>query len=76
MTFLARIGTGFKRGFTSFFSFMASSWKELKKVKWPTRKELVSYTLIVMAVVIFVTIYFWLLDMGISELVRLIFDVK
>jgi len=76
MTFLARIGTGFKRGFTSFFSFMASSGKELKKVKWPTRKELVSYTLIVMAVVIFVTIYFWLLDMGISELVRLIFDVK
>ncbi len=74
MTFLARIGTGFKRSFGSFFTFLVESWKELKKVKWPTRKELVSYTLVVVLLVIFVTIYFWLLDLGISELLRLIFN--
>jgi preprotein translocase subunit SecE len=74
MTFLARIGTGFKRGFGSFFSFMAGSWSELKKVKWPTRKELVAYTLVVIFLVVFVTVYFWLLDLGISELLRLIFN--
>jgi preprotein translocase subunit SecE len=73
MTFLAKIGTSFKRGFGSTFSFIGDSWKELKKVKWPGRKELVSYTLVVVFLVIFVTVYFWLLDWGISELVRLIF---
>ncbi len=74
MTFLAKVGTGFKRGFGNFFSFFGSSWAELKKVKWPTRKELISYTLVVIFLVILVTVYFWLLDWGISELVRFIFN--
>lgn len=74
MTFLTKIGTGFKRGFGSMFSFFSGSWTELKKVKWPTRKELLSYTLVVVLLCIFVTIYFWVLDLGISELVRLIFE--
>jgi preprotein translocase subunit SecE len=55
------------------FSFFSESWSELKKVKWPSRKELISYTLVVLFTVVFVTIYFYVLDMGISELLRLIF---
>lgn len=54
------------------FSFFGDSWSELKKVKWPNRKELVSYTLVVIGTVIFVTIYFSILDLGISEIVRLV----
>jgi preprotein translocase subunit SecE len=61
-----------KDNFSSSFSFFADSWSELKKVKWPNRKELTSYTIVVMATVIFVTIYFAILDLGISELVRLV----
>ncbi|RIX47907.1 preprotein translocase subunit SecE [Paenibacillus nanensis] len=68
MAFLARL----KQGFGSTFSFFADSWAELKKVRWPSRKELTSYSLIVFFTVIVVTIYFWLLDIGISELVQLI----
>lgn len=70
MAVFSRIG----RGFTSLFSFFANSWGELKKVRWPNRKELTSYTIVVMVTVIFVTIYFAILDFGISELVRLIVD--
>jgi preprotein translocase subunit SecE len=61
-----------KENFSSSFSFFGDSWSELKKVKWPNRKELTSYTIVVMATVIFVTIYFAILDLGISELVRLV----
>jgi len=61
-----------KRSFGSTFSFFSDSWSELKKVKWPNRKEVVSYTTVVLGTVLFITVYFFILDLGISELVRLI----
>lgn len=67
MAFLAKM----KQSFGSTFSFFTDSWAELKKVKWPSRKELISYTLVVLTTVAFVTVYFYVLDLGISELVRL-----
>jgi preprotein translocase subunit SecE len=68
MAFLGKL----KDNFSTSFSFFSDSWSELKKVKWPNRKELTSYTIVVVSVVIFVTIYFAILDLGISELVRLV----
>ena len=61
-----------KQGFGSTFAFFADSWAELKKVRWPNRKELTSYSLVVFLTIVFVTIYFWILDIGISELIALI----
>jgi preprotein translocase subunit SecE len=61
-----------KQSFGSTFSFFTDSWSELRKVKWPSRKELVSYTIVVVCTVAFMTIYFAVLDLGISELVRLV----
>jgi len=68
VTFLAKM----KQSFGSFFSFFGESWSELKKVRWPNRKELVSYTVIVIVTVLLVTLYFWALDIGISQLVDLV----
>jgi preprotein translocase subunit SecE len=48
------------------FSFFSDSWSELKKVKWPSRKELISYTLVVLFTVVFVTIYFYPVPAGIK----------
>ncbi|GIQ70333.1 preprotein translocase subunit SecE [Xylanibacillus composti] len=70
MTFLAKI----KQGFGSTFSFFADSWSELKKVRWPNRKEMTSYTIVVIVTVLIVTLYFYVLDMGITELIRLVFE--
>lgn len=67
VTFLQKM----KRSFGSTFSFFGESWAELKKVKWPSRKEIISYTIVVIATVTFVTIYFWLIDLGLSELLRI-----
>ncbi|MCY9664412.1 preprotein translocase subunit SecE [Paenibacillus sp. V4I3] len=69
MAFLARM----RQSFGSTFSFFTDSWSELKKVKWPSRKEMTTYTLVVLGTVAFVAIYFFVLDLGISELLRLVF---
>lgn len=70
MAFLARL----KQSFGSTFSFFSEAIAELKKVKWPTRKELTSYTLVVLFAVVFVTVYFVILDLGISNVIRAIFE--
>ena len=61
-----------KRSFKSLFSFFSESWAELKKVRWPNRKELTNYTLIVLGTIVVVTIYFWVLDIGISAVIEAI----
>jgi preprotein translocase subunit SecE len=71
LAFLARM----RQGFGSTYSFFADSWSELRKVKWPSRKELISYSIVVIITVTFITLYFAILDLGISELLRLIFNM-
>ncbi|WP_042353201.1 preprotein translocase subunit SecE [Bacillus massiliigorillae] len=46
--------------------------REMKKVSWPKRKELASYTLIVLSTVVFMSLFFTVVDLGISELIRLV----
>lgn len=71
MAFLGKL----KQSFGTTFSFFTDSWSELKKVRWPNRKELISYTIVVLFTVIFVTLYFTVLDLGISQLLRIFFDM-
>lgn len=61
-----------KKRFKSFVSFFSESWAELKKVRWPNRKELTNYTLIVLGTIAVVAIYFWVLDIGISAVINAI----
>jgi len=68
VAFLAKL----KQSFGTTFSFFSDSFAELKKVRWPSRKELTSYTLVVLFTIVLVTVYFWVLDIGISGLVELI----
>ncbi|MCM2677699.1 preprotein translocase subunit SecE [Shouchella plakortidis] len=44
----------------------------MRRVSWPTRKELTRYTLVVLATVAIMTVFFAVVDLGISELVRLL----
>ncbi len=61
-----------KRSFKSMFSFFTESWSELKKVRWPSRKELTNYTWIVLGTIVVVALYFWVLDIGISAVIEAI----
>ncbi|EGL84224.1 preprotein translocase, SecE subunit [Caldalkalibacillus thermarum TA2.A1] len=69
MGFLARIGNGFKK--TGIF--FRDCWLELKKVRWPNRKEMINYTTVVVVTVAFMTVYFAIIDLGLSSLLRLFF---
>lgn len=53
-------------------AFLKEAWTELKKVTWPTRKELVSYTTVVLVTVTLIAIFFAVIDLGISQLLGLI----
>ncbi len=48
---------------------------EMKKVTWPTRKDLISYTLAVIAFVIVMAIVTGLFDFGLSSLMGLLISL-
>lgn len=52
--------------------FLQNVVKELKRVSWPTGRQLVNYTITVLITVAFVAVFFALIDLGISKLIRLI----
>jgi preprotein translocase subunit SecE len=42
----------------------------MRKVSWPGRKELVKYTITVLVTVAFLTLFFIVIDLGISAVIR------
>lgn len=46
--------------------------REMKKVSWPKKKELTKYTITTIVTVTFIALFFTVVDMGISSLIRLI----
>ena len=47
--------------------FLKDVVSEMRKVSWPKRKELTRYTIVVLSTVVFMAIYFGILDLGISN---------
>ncbi|BCB01972.1 MULTISPECIES: preprotein translocase subunit SecE [Bacillaceae] len=58
------------------FKFFRNVASEMRKVSWPKRKELTRYTITVITTVVFVALFFAVIDLGISELMRLIIGSK
>jgi preprotein translocase subunit SecE len=52
-------------------SFFQGVKSEMEKTSWPTKEELFKYTVIVVATVIFFMVFFWVLDVGIGNLIEL-----
>ena len=52
---------------TSFFKNVVT---EMRKVSWPKRKELTRYTIVVISTVIFMAVYFGLVDLGLSRVME------
>lgn len=53
-------------------SFVLEARDEVRKVVWPTRKETVQTTMIIIATVLLVAIFLWVIDMILLWAVRLI----
>ncbi|GAQ18364.1 preprotein translocase subunit SecE [Oceanobacillus picturae] len=59
-------------GVTSMFKFLRNVSREMKKVSWPKGKELTSYTITVISTVAFVAVFFFLIDLGITQILNLL----
>ncbi|HJX32513.1 MAG TPA: preprotein translocase subunit SecE [Thermodesulfobacteriota bacterium] len=45
---------------------------ELKKVSWPTRKETIASTSVVLVIVFIIAVFLFIVDQGLSFLIRII----
>jgi preprotein translocase subunit SecE len=50
--------------------FLTEARAEIKKVAWPTRQQTIQATWVVVAMVIVMAVFFGLVDLGLSTLVR------
>jgi preprotein translocase subunit SecE len=50
--------------------FLGQVKAELQKVTWPTRKETYGTTMVVIVLVLMVCVYLWVVDTGLSLLIR------
>ncbi len=55
-------------------AFMREVRAELRKVSWPTRSEVVNYSIVVLVVVTLVTAFIGLLDFGFGEAILKLFE--
>ncbi|PKR76612.1 preprotein translocase subunit SecE [Halalkalibacillus sediminis] len=54
------------------FKFLKDVNREMRKVTWPKSNELTKYTIIVIMTVIFVSVFFTVVDLGISQILELL----
>jgi preprotein translocase subunit SecE len=54
--------------------FVKESWQELRKVHWPSRKETYAATALVIIVVVLVSVYLALIDLGLTTMIQAIID--
>lgn len=59
------------------FSRIAKSFRELKaevkKVVWPNKKQVVNSTMVVIACLVIIGAFIWVLDLGLSLILNLVF---
>ncbi|MFX3618286.1 MAG: preprotein translocase subunit SecE [Sporolactobacillus sp.] len=61
--------SGIIKGTSKFFHNIVT---ETKKITWPTGRELLKYTVTVIITVVFLAVFFVLVDLGITQLLHLI----
>jgi len=58
------------------FSFIREAYGELKRVVWPTRKEIISKTIIVVVSMIIIAAVIGAIDYGLSQGVSVLINLK
>ena len=52
--------------------FFSEVKKELGKVKWPTKKDMLKYSVATISFVIFFALFFYLIDLGVAFIKSLV----
>jgi preprotein translocase subunit SecE len=50
--------------------FLKETKFELKRVTWPTRKEMLAGTMVVLIIVFIVALFLGIIDLGLSKLIK------
>jgi len=50
--------------------FFSNVMSEMRKTSWPKSKELTKYTVVVISTVVIMALFFVLVDLGVSSLLR------
>jgi preprotein translocase subunit SecE len=51
-------------------AYVRDSKEELKKVTWPTREEVTSFTIVVVVTLLVVSFFLWFVDTGLMYLIK------
>jgi preprotein translocase subunit SecE len=54
------------------FQFLREVKVELKKVTWPSRKQTIGSTVVVLALVVLISLFLGVVDIGLSHLIKLV----
>jgi len=54
------------------FQFLREVKVELKKVTWPSRKQTIGSTVVVIVLVLIISLFLGVVDMGLSQLIRVV----
>jgi len=57
--------------FKNLKNYFKDAWSELKKVTWPSRKELISSTITVLAVVVLFGVFLGVIDLILTTIIGL-----
>ena len=72
---LKRISGGVVNFFKKIGRFFLNMKHELKKVIWPTKKQVINYSLVVFAFIVIMLVIIGLFDLGAGELINLILKI-
>ena len=64
---------GSRNPFVFVLNYIKQVVAELRKVIWPNRKQMVSYTTVVLVFLVFMVVLISLVDLGLAKLVLLVF---
>ncbi len=64
-----------KKEKVSFGEYLKGVRLEMRKVVWPTKKELVNFTVVVLAVCAFFAVGFWAIDTGVLAGLRSVLGI-
>ena len=57
-----------------YIDYVKESWGELKKVTWPDKDEVTSFTVVVVIALIIFSTFLWLVDTGIMGLIKVVMN--
>ena len=55
-----------------FLVYLRESKEELKRVTWPTRDEITSFTVVVVISVVVISVFLWGVDLGLEYIINLL----